>query len=145
MSRAGARSASRPPTSGALLPVLRLLAVAGLVVDVVVHLRLAEAFDAIGSQITLGQLFRLEAAAAGLAAVYLAVRDSRPAWLCAGLVAAAGLAALLVAAVVELPAVGPFPPVAAPGWTTDSVVVTAGMAVTVAAWLVREALRRRTG
>ena len=145
MSRPGARSASRPPTSGALLPVLRLLAVAGLVVDVVVHLRLAEAFDAIGSQITLGQLFRLEAAAAGLAAIYLAVRDSRPAWLCAGLVAAAGLAALLVAAVVELPAVGPFPPVAAPGWTTDSVVVTAGMAVTVAAWLVREALRRRTG
>jgi hypothetical protein len=128
-----------------LPPVLRLLAVAGLVVDVVVHLRLAEAFDAIGDQITLGQLFRVESAAAAAAAVYLAVRDSRPAWLCAGLVAAAGLAGLLVAAVVELPAVGPFPPVAAPGWTTDSVVVTAGMAVTVAAWLVREALRRRTG
>jgi hypothetical protein len=145
MSRPGARSSSRPSSGGALLPALRLLAVAGLVVDVVVHLRLAEAFDAIGSSITLGQLFRVEAAAAAAAAVYLAVRDSRPAWLCAGLVAAAGLAALLVAAVVEVPPVGPFPPVAAPGWTTDSVAVTAGMAVTVLAWLVREALRRRAG
>jgi hypothetical protein len=128
-----------------LPPVLRLLAVAGLVVDVVVHLRLAEAFDAIGDQITLGQLFRIESAAAAAAAVYLAVRDSRPAWLCAGLVAAAGLAALLLAALVEVPAVGPFPPVSAPGWTTDSVAVAAAMAVTVVAWLVREALRRRTG
>ena len=145
MSRPGPRSSSRPSAGGALLPGLRLLAVAGLVVDAVVHLRLAEAFDAIGSQITLGQLFRLEAAAAAAAAGYLAVRDSRPAWLCAGLVAAAGLAALLVAALVDVPAVGPFPPVGAPGWTTDSVLVTAGMSVTVLAWLVRESLRRRTG
>ena len=73
------------------------------------------------------------------------MRDSRPAWLCAGLVAAGGLAALLLAAVVEVPAVGPLPPLSAPGWTADSVLVTTGMAVTVVAWLVREALRRRTG
>ena len=135
---------SRP---GSALPVhlLRGVAVAGLAVDALVHLRLASAFDAIGDQITLGQLFRIESAAAAAAAVYLAVRDSRPAWLCAGLVAAAGLAALLLAALVEVPAVGPFPPVSAPGWTTDSVAVAAAMAVTVVAWLVREALRRRTG
>lgn len=148
MSRTSAGQSQRRPSSSrsaALPAVLRVLAVAGLVVDVVVHLRLAGAFDAIGTDITLGQLFRVEAAAAAAAAVYLAVRDSRPAWCCAGLVAAAGLAALLVAALVELPAIGPFPPVSAPGWTTDSIVVTVGMAVTVLAWLVREALRRRTG
>ena len=132
---------SRP---GSALPVhlLRGVAVAGLAVDALVHLRLASAFDAIGDQITLGDLFRLEAAAAAAAGVYLALRDSRLAWLCAGLVAAGGLAALLVA-VLEPPAVGPFPPLAAPGWTTDSILVTVAMAATVVAWLVREALRRR--
>ena len=45
--------------------------------------------------------------------------------------------------VVGVPAVGPFPPLGAPGWTTDSIAVTVAMAATVVAWLVREALRRR--
>jgi hypothetical protein len=123
--------------------VLRGLAVAGLAVDVLVHLRLAGAFDAIGTSITLGDLFRVESAAAAAAAVYLVLRDSRRAWLVAGVVAAGGLAALLLSAVAEIPAVGPFPPIAAPGWTTDSSAVTIAMAVTVGAWLAREALRRR--
>ena len=138
---------SHSPTSGrrSVVPaLLRAVAVVGLVVDTVVHLRLAGPFDAIGAQITLGQLFRVEAAAAAAAALYLALRDSRRAWLLAGIVAAAGLAALLLAALVELPAVGPFPPLAAPGWTTDSITVTVAMAATVAAWFAREALRRRS-
>jgi hypothetical protein len=108
-----------------------------------VHLRLAEDFDAIGTTITLGDLFRLEAAAAAAAALYLVLRDSRRAWLCAGVVAAAGLAALLLPAVVEVPAVGPFPPVSAPGWTADSTSVAVATAVTVLAAAAREALRRR--
>jgi hypothetical protein len=135
---------SRSRRSALLVHVLRAVAVAGLAVDALIHLRLAGPFDAIGEQITLGALFRLEAAAAAAAGLYLSLRDSRLAWLCAGLVAAGGLAALLVA-VLEPPAVGPFPPLAAPGWTTDSVLVTAAMAITVVAWLVREALRRRPG
>jgi len=135
---------SAPERRSELSRLLRTLAVAGLAVDALVHLRLAAAFDAIGTSITLGHLFRLEAAAAAAAALYLALRDSRLAWLCAGLVAAGGLAALLLS-VVEVPAVGPFPPLAAPGWTTDSITVTVAMAVTVGAWLAREALRRRTG
>jgi hypothetical protein len=134
-----------PGRGGAVPGLLRAVAVAGLAVDVLVHLRLAGAFDAIGTQITLGHLFRVESAAAAAAAAYLALRDSRRAWLLAGLVAAAGLAALLLSAAVEVPAIGPFPPLAAPGWTTDSIAVTIAMAVTVAAWLVREALRRRGG
>lgn len=66
------------------------------------------------------------------------------AWLCAGLVAAAGTAAVLVTRYVDVPALGPFPDMYDPSWSTDKLVVTAGMVTTLLAWACREALRTRS-
>ena len=52
-----------------LVRVLRALAVLALAVDVQVHLELAPIFDAFGSQVTQGGLFRVEAALAAAAAL----------------------------------------------------------------------------
>ena len=120
---------------------LRALAVLGLAVDVYVHLKLAPVFDLLGTQITQGALFRVEAALAAAAALYLALRDSRRAWLLAGLTATAGLVAILVTRWVALPALGPLPAMYDPTWSADKVLVTVGMLVTALAWPVREALR----
>jgi hypothetical protein len=121
--------------------VLRALAVLGLAVDVYVHLKLAPVFDQLGTQITQGALFRVEAALAAAAGLYLALRDSRRAWLLAGLIAVAGLVAILVTRWVALPALGPLPAMYDPTWSADKVLVTVGMLVTALAWPVREALR----
>ncbi len=121
---------------------LRALAVLGLVLDVYVHSKLAPVFDQLGTQITQGQLFRVEAALAAAAALYLALRDSRRAWAWAGAVAIAGLVAILVTGWVALPALGPLPAMYDPTWSADKVLVTVGMSVTALAWLVREALRK---
>jgi len=125
------------------LALLRVLAVAGLLVDVYVHLRLAPVYDQLGSAVTQGMLFRVEAALAAAAAVYLTLRDSRAAWWFAGLVALAGTAAVLVTRFVDVPGVGPLPDMYDPQWSRDKVVVTVAMLVTVVAWLTRESLRRR--
>lgn len=58
--------------------------------DAAVPLRLAPVLDQLGTHITMGTLFRVEAVAAAGAAAYLSVRDSRRAWLAAGLVALTG-------------------------------------------------------
>lgn len=123
--------------------VLRVLAVLGLAVDAVVHLRLAPLYDSLGTQLTQGMLFRAEAAAAAAAAVWLAVRDTRLAWALGGLVSLAGLVAVLVTRYLSLPAVGPVPAMHDPQWTPDKVLVTLAMAGTVLLWLVREVLRGR--
>ncbi len=121
--------------------VLRALAVLGLAADVYVHLKLAPVFDQLGTQITQGALFRVEAALAAAAGLYLALRDSRRAWLLAGLIAIAGVVAILVTRWVALPALGPLPAMYDPTWSTDKVLVTAGMLMTALAWPVRELLR----
>lgn len=121
---------------------VRALAVVGLVVDVAVHLRLAPVYDRLGTDITLGALFRVEAALAAVAALLLLLRDTRPAWLFAGLVALGGTAAVLVTTLVDVPAVGPFPDAYDPTWSFDKIVVSVAMTTTVLAWLAREGLRR---
>jgi len=132
---------SQPVRLRGLVHVLRALAVLGLAVDVYVHLKLAPVFDQLGTQITQGALFRVEAALAAAAALYLALRDSRRAWLLAGLIAIAGLVAILATRWVALPALGPLPAMYDPTWSADKVLVTVGMLVTALAWPVRERLR----
>jgi hypothetical protein len=138
---------AQPAAAGtrAAVRVLRALAVLGLAVDVYVHLALAPVFDQLGEQITQGMLFRLEAALAAAAAVYLLVSDSRRAWLCAGGIALAGTAAVLVTRYVDVPPLGPIPDLSDPQWSPEKVWVTVAMATTVLAWLLREALRGRRG
>ena len=129
---------SQPGRSAVGPSILRAVAVIGLAIDAYVHLHLAPNFDPIGTSITQGGLFRAEAAAATVAAVYLLVRDSRRAWLLAGAVAVAGLAAILVTRYIQVPAIGPIPAMYDPIWYTEKVVALLAMAGTVLAWLVRE-------
>jgi hypothetical protein len=50
---------------------LRSVIAAGLVIDTVVHLRIAGDYDRVGLQITEGMLFRVEAAVALFAAIFV--------------------------------------------------------------------------
>lgn len=96
---------------------LRLLVAAALAVDAIVHLQLASYYQiAAPGGIGQGNLFRMEAAAAILAAVYVLLRGSRPAYATALIVAAGGVAAVLLYRYVNVPAFGPFPAMYEPVW-----------------------------
>ncbi|MCY0906262.1 hypothetical protein [Arthrobacter sp. H14-L1] len=97
--------------------VLRILIAAALVIDAVVHFTLAPGYqlsapDGIGG----GNLFRIEAVAALVAAIYLLIRSSRPAYGFALLVAGAGFIAVILYRYVDIPALGPIPGMYEPVW-----------------------------
>jgi hypothetical protein len=97
--------------------VLTLVVVAGLGVDVYVHFDLASTYDGVrSSTLSQGTLFRVEGAIAALAAVALIVRPRRYTALFAFLVAAGGLAAVLLYRYVDVGAFGPFPNMYEPVW-----------------------------
>ncbi|RAG84347.1 hypothetical protein DN069_17385 [Streptacidiphilus pinicola] len=97
--------------------LLRLLTAAGLGVDAYVHADLAPTYDFSGQGISQGQLFRIEAAAAALAALLLiAFGTRRLVWLFALLVAAAGVAAVLLYRYVDVGALGPLRNMYEPVW-----------------------------
>jgi hypothetical protein len=89
--------------------VLRLVVVAGLVVDVYVHLHLAAGYAANTATISEGALFRVEAVVAGLAAVLVLLTRSQVGVVVALLVAAGGVGAVLLYEYVDVGAVGPLP------------------------------------
>lgn len=106
------RAADRP-----LALALRVLVPVGLVVDAVVHVRLASQYQlAQPGGVGQGTLFRVEAVVALLAAVYVLVRGSRPAFAVAALVALSALAAVVLYRYVEVPALGPIPTMYEPVW-----------------------------
>lgn len=116
--------------------VVRLLTVAMLAVDAVVHLRLAPNYqlaapDGIGG----GTLFQIQAGAAILSGLYLLLRGSRPAYLLAGLVALTVFAAVVLYRYVDVPALGPIPPMHEPLWFFEKTLsaVAEGLAVVLAA------------
>ncbi|WP_312875764.1 hypothetical protein [Arthrobacter terrae] len=141
-----ATRAPAPATSkrSGLGVVLRILVVAALAVDAVVHIRLAPGYqlaapDGIGE----GNLFYLESAAAIVAALYVLIRGSRPAFWLALIVLAAGLAAVLLYNYVDVPAIGPIPAMYDPLWFPEKSIsaIAQGLGVVFAiAGLVR--LRR---
>jgi hypothetical protein len=129
---------------------LRLLTAAGLAVDVYVHWHLAPGFDTLkgsGSpHISQGQLFRLEAAAALFAVVLILLVRSRAAAAFAFLVAAGGLAAVLLYRYVDVGAVGPLPNMYEPSWydeKTLSAVAESIAAVAALLYLFLPASTRR--
>ena len=89
--------------------VLRLLVVAGLAVDVFVHLHLAAGYDLNTAAVSEGALFRVEAALAAVAAAGVLLTRWRAAVVLALLVAAGGVAAVLLYEFVDVGAVGPLP------------------------------------
>ncbi|MFJ7248842.1 hypothetical protein ACIQWA_30025 [Kitasatospora sp. NPDC098652] len=128
--------------------LLRLLAVAGLAVDAAVHARLADRYDAIGDSISQGTLFRAEAAAASLAALFLLLGRRRSAVLFGWLVAASGLGALLLYRYVDVGTLGPLPNMYEPIWFADKTLAAWAEGVATAALTVLLLLgfrRRRQG
>jgi hypothetical protein len=123
--------------------VLALLVAAGLGYDAYIHLDLATGYDAIGEDITQGNLFRVEAVAAIFAAAFVLLSDSRIAWLIAGGVGLAGVVAVVLYRYVDVPAIGPIPAMYEPIWFAEKTWSAVAEGAVALLWLVREGLRLR--
>lgn len=96
---------------------IRIGVVLALAIDAVVHVRLASNYQlAAPGGIGGGTLFRIQAAAAVAAAIYLLVRGTRMAYAVAGLVALPAFVAVVLYRYVDVPALGPIPPMYEPFW-----------------------------
>ena len=140
--------AGRSTSARVLEVLLRLVVAAGLAVDAVVHWRLAPGYQlADPAGIGQGNLFRIEAVLAALAAVFVLVTGSRLAYAVAFAVAASALAAVVLTRYVEVPAIGPLPSMYEPVWFGQKTVsaVAEGIAAVAALIGVRTAGRRRSG
>lgn len=126
---------------------LVVIVIAGLAVDAYVHLRLASTFDPIKATVSQGQLFRIEGIAAILAAIFLLVRPSRFSAAVAAIVAGGGLAAVLLYALVDIGAVGPFPNMYDPTWSSMKTwsAIAEGVAAVAAVVLVIIGVRTPRG
>lgn len=115
-------------------PLVRLVAAAALAVVAGVHLDLAGGCALVGDEVTQGDLFRVQAAVAGVVALALLVRPARVVWLVAAAVGLASLLAVVVTVYVAVPATGPLPRVFEPVWYAEKAVaaVAAGTALVAA-------------
>ncbi|MGI5260949.1 hypothetical protein [Streptomyces angustmyceticus] len=111
----------------------RLLAAAGLALDASVHARLAGRYDAVTAAIGQGMLFRVEAALAALAALFVLVWRRPAGDTFAWLVATGGLALLLLYTYADIGAPGPLPDMYEPQWSADKKLAALGQAVAVLA------------
>lgn len=115
---------------------LRVVIVAGLGVDAAIHLQLAARYQlAAPGGIGQGTLFRIQAIAAVLAALWVLVRSTRAAVLSAAAVAASALVAVLLYRYIDIPALGPFPAMYEPLWFPQktTTAVAEGLVVLTAA------------
>jgi len=135
---------TNPLTRGPVATLLSLVAVLGLAYDAKAHLHLAPVYDAVGSSITQGALFRLEAAAAIVVAVALVLVDDRRVWAVAGLVGLLGVVAVVLYRYVQVPAIGPLPSMYEPVWFGEKTTSAYAEGLVAIAALVREVLRGRT-
>jgi hypothetical protein len=109
--------------------VLRLVTAAGLVIDAYVHAHLADRYDEVAKSISQGDLFRIEAGLASLAALLVLVWRRPTSTAFAFLVAAGGLFALVLYRYVDVGTLGPLPNMYEPVWTGDKVLVAVSQAV----------------
>lgn len=119
----------RDSSPGTLL--LRLLAAAGLGVDAYVHADLAPQYDAVTASISQGELFRLQAGFAALAALLLIVWGRRVAAGFGLLVSASALGAVLLYRFVDVGRLGPLPDMYDPAWYTEKSISAIAEAVAV--------------
>lgn len=112
-----------------LLP-LRVVTAGALVVDAVIHLQLASRYDPNTSgALSQGQLFRLEAVTALLAAALIVATARWGAWLFALLVASSALSAVLLFRYTDVGPLGPLPDMYEPIWYGQKLVVAVAEAV----------------
>jgi hypothetical protein len=121
--------------------VLAVVAAVGLGYDAFVHLHLAGGYDAIGSTVTQGALFRLEAVAALTAGIAVLVSDRRAVWAAAGVTGLAGVAAVVLYRYIDVGAIGPLPNMYEPVWFPDKLRSAYAEGAVAVVWLVREILR----
>ncbi|MEU0525135.1 hypothetical protein [Streptomyces niveus] len=119
--------------------VVRVIAAAALALDAYYHADLAPQYDAVTKDISQGDLFRIEAGLAALAALLVLVWRRLPGDAFAWAVAAGGLALLLIYRYVNVGNLGPIPNMYEPFWYGEkqaTVVVEAVAVVTTAFLLV---------
>lgn len=120
--------------------VFRVLVAAALAVDAIVHVTLAANYQlAAPGGIGAGNIFRIQAAIAVLAAIYVLARGSRRAFIVAGLVTVTAFAAVIIYRYIDVPAFGPIPAMYEPIWFAEKTLsavaegagaVLAGLALT---------------
>lgn len=128
----------------ALRIVLLLVTAAALVVNAVIHLRLAGPFDAItGTLVSQGMLFRIQAAV-NIAAAALLLTRTRWAAVLTALVAAGGLGLVVVTTLVplDLTTIG-LPFLFEPVWYADKIVSAVAQALVLVTALAAALLTRR--
>jgi hypothetical protein len=115
--------------------VLRLLVSAGLGIDAYVHFHLAGRYDPNVASISQGDLFRIEASVACVAALAVLVVARWQGFALAFLVAAAGVGAVLLYRYVDVGSLGPFPNMYEPVWYAEKTAsaVAEGAAAALAA------------
>ena len=116
-SRARSRR-SRPSSGLAVAYLLAAATAAALIVDAVVHLKDAFFYDAnTGALISQGQLFRIQAVVAIVAALaVLALPRKWPAWLFAALVAGSAAAAVVAYTYIDIGPIAGLPNMYEPSW-----------------------------
>jgi hypothetical protein len=124
---------------------LRGLVAAALLVDVVVHLRLAGGYQqSAPGGICSGTLFRIESATAFAVAAWVLWRGSRTSLLAAFAVGLSALVAVVLYRYVNVPAVGPVPAMYEPVWFATKTLSAVAEAVAAgAAALGLRQLRQR--
>lgn len=126
--------------------VLRVGVASALVVDAVVHWRLAQEYGvAFPGGIGGDAVFRIEAVVALLAGVFVLYNGSRAAWAAAFLVLASAFMAVVLYRYVEMPQLGPIPSMYEPIWYREKAISAAAEgagAALAAAGLLANARRR---
>ncbi len=98
---------------------LRLVVIAGLVIDAAVHFHLAHFYDGTKEAISQGALFRIEGALAVAAAVLVLLVRGRTVALAAFAVLSGGVFAVLLYRYVNVGELGPLPNMYEPFWYDD--------------------------
>lgn len=135
--------------NGPALVSLRVVIAVGLAIDAFVHLQLAANYQlAFPGGMGGGTLFRIQAAAAILAALYVLIRGSWLSYLIAAVVALSAFAAVVLSVYIQLPAIGPVPAMYEPIWFFDKALSAvaegvAGVLAVVGMILVRRRTRER--
>lgn len=125
----------------ALRWVLILIAAVGLLIDAFVHFHLAAAYSSVRtSTLSEGDLFRVEATVATIAAAALLIRPRRYTAALAFVVAAGGTAAVVFTRYVNVGAFGPFPNMYEPSWGGEKTLSAIAEAIAAVAALLLFAL-----